>query len=388
MRTPRLSWRTLLSLPGRWADRLWGTKPLQLPTPPQETIIDTIDASPRANGYLSLEPELQLIQCKQGLLSVQSQGQNAFIVGGYHGPQEHLTQSLQDFIAQAKAQSHKRVLLFPIAKQEKQAVEQAGIRCLQVGSEAFLNPTQFTMKGKKMADLRQMFNRATKRYQLTSRWLDPVQDRHLIEHTYQEWLSHRPEGHKMSLLIGTPNLQMPGHRRYLGAFSPESSMPVAVVSITPGWSQEGWGVDVMARCPHAPAGTMEFLFVSCIQQLAEEGVKRFSLGACPMAFIPEATHPLPLHLRWIFHTLYHSALGNQLFRFRSLVYFKNKFRPQWEPVYIGGYPNIGMWSLYVGCHMWGMFGEHTLGTPLPQPQQNTAFISIIQDNPKETNQSK
>jgi lysylphosphatidylglycerol synthetase-like protein (DUF2156 family) len=60
-------------------------------------------------------------------------------------------------------------------------------------------------------------------------------------------------------------------------------------------------------------------------------------------------------LRRIFRVLYASSLGNRVFGFRRLHQFKSKFRPRWEPVYFAASPRLGIWSLYLGCRMWGLY---------------------------------
>ena len=73
--------------------------------------------------------------------------------------------------------------------------------------------------------------------------------------------------------------------------------------------------------------------------------------------------PEPWYLRRIFRLLHHGFVGKRLFNFQSLVRFKAKFRPRWEPVYIAGWPKIGIWSLYLSCRMWGLFGAPAIDPP-------------------------
>jgi len=172
---------------------------------------------------------------------------------------------------------------------------------------------------------------------------------------YEGWLASRPVGYRMRLLIGSPRFADPQGRRYFQVQAPDGS-PQAFVSITPGWSGQGYGLDVMARPPAAPSGAMETLLCGVIHRLAEEGVQRFSLGACPMC--DEATPPVddPALYRLLFRWLHRSRVGNRLFAFRSLTHFKAKFVPRWEPVYLAAWPAVGFRSLYDGCRMWGLFG--------------------------------
>lgn len=364
---PNRLMRQALDLPGRLST-FFAPSPRSLdltPVPPQSLEAHIIQ-SPRANTYLSLEPGLHYTIWQGAPLTYATLAQHLFIVGGIHGPRTDAAERLRAFIQHASKAGYRRILLFPIAPEEIAIAEAAGIACIPVGAEAFLDPTTFSLAGKARRDLRQMTNRATKRHQLHVQPLDPIDDHDAILSTYLAWLAHHKNG-VMRLLVGSPCLDTPAQRRYFGAFSPAYTDPLAIATITPGWSKQGWGLDVMARKPHAPSGTMDLLLTHILQQLADEACQRFSLGACPMAYIDPKDPHLPAYLTHIFRFLYSSSLGNQLFNFRSLAYFKNKFDPCWKPVYIGGWPNINPWSLYIGCRMWGLFSSPASYPPSTSP---------------------
>ena len=148
---------------------------------------------------------------------------------------------------------------------------------------------------------------------------------------------------------------------------------VAFVTLIPGWGGAGVGLDVMARYPDAPAGTMDVLLVRAIERCFDAGMRIFSLGGCPMAEHGTLDADDPWLLRRIFRLLYRTRVGNYLFNFNSLVQFKAKFAPRWEPVYIAGWPRVSVRSLYTGCRMWGLFGKPALdrmaSRQLPSPVQ-------------------
>ncbi|MCB1153071.1 hypothetical protein KDL45_05425, partial [bacterium] len=78
--------------------------------------------------------------------------------------------------------------------------------------------------------------------------------------------------------------------------------------------------------------------------------------ACPLSEEAPSEGPVNPLIRAIFRFLYRSRLGNALFPFRSLTHFKSKFADHWDPVYMGGWPTMGPWALYLGCRLWGLFG--------------------------------
>lgn len=80
----------------------------------------------------------------------------------------------------------------------------------------------------------------------------------------------------------------------------------------------------------APAGTMEFLFISVILKLKDRGFDGFSLGTAPLVGLDRARHKrLWDHLGGAV-----STFGGRFYNFEGLRDYKNKFQPQWEPRYM------------------------------------------------------
>lgn len=350
--------RWLGDQPGRVAG--WFVRQASLPadaTLPDDTLAELVARSPRANGYLSLEPGLHRYTGRDGAVTWAAGRRTAFAVGGLHVNGD-LGTLASDFRESLRGHGFRRALVFPVAEDERAGLVAARFESLMVGVEAFVDAADFTLAGKRFADLRQMTNRAANRHKVTvgERTASAMQQ---AREVYPQWLAERQVGHRMRLLIGTPSFDRPFARRYFVASVGDE--PVAFVTLTPGWGGDAWGVDVMARAPSAPAGAMELLLTRAMQTLFSEGIARVSLGACPMADAGiQPTGRDRRVLRWLFRWLYRSRLGNRFFPFRSLTAFKSKFAPRWEPVYIGGWPSIGPWSLYVGCRMWGLFGPPRL----------------------------
>ena len=81
------SWfRVACALPGKWSDLLTGPRPLlpQSPLSPNEAE-DLAKKSPRANGYLALEPEVHTFGDQNGWLGYGALNHVLLGVGGVHG---------------------------------------------------------------------------------------------------------------------------------------------------------------------------------------------------------------------------------------------------------------------------------------------------------------
>lgn len=344
-----------MALPGRASDAVWDPiRPPLLPQASLEVVAAAAARAPRGNGYLALEPGLHRWAVGGSVFAVRLHARNAFAVGGLlaEDPAEagRDLSALRRHLARAGV---RRLLFFPVGASEAGALREAGLGCVPVGGEAFVELAGFTLAGGAFADLRQMCNRARRRHGLWVQELDPLRDGPAFRRVHKRWLVSRPNGHPMALLVGSACLDRPLGRRYFGVRRDDGEL-VAVSTWCPGWDGAGWGVDIMARDPQAPGGAMELLLSEVMQRLRDEGFGRVSLGASPMAPVA-AGQPVPPHLRLVFDTLRRSTWANHLFHFEPLFRFKDKFRPRWDPVLIGGWPDIGSWSLYVGCRLWGLF---------------------------------
>jgi phosphatidylglycerol lysyltransferase len=355
-----MSWLArLLDLPGWAADLVWGggVEPEGLRELSVQEAAPQVAASPRANAFLALEQGLRRFEVGGRVFATRLSGRNAFIIGGLHGPRAGASEALAELRDRLRVGGCRRVLLIPVASDEVALAEGAGFQCTQVASEALIDLEGFTLDGRARADLRQMCNRGRRRFGLEFRELDPAAEGAAWSAVYQRWLESRPVGHSMGLLVGRPNLDRPLGRRYVATWDPAGRGPVAVVSLTPGWSGRGYGVDIMARLPEGPPGAMDMLLAETSRMLAAEGVERLSLGAAPMSLAGGGGPPSPPHLRRFVGFMFRSPFGNGLFPFRQLFRFKDKLAPRWEPVCLASWPRVGLWPLYVSARLWGLFGS-------------------------------
>ncbi|MFK7929892.1 MAG: phosphatidylglycerol lysyltransferase domain-containing protein, partial [Myxococcota bacterium] len=283
------------------------------------------------------------------VLAYEARRRTAFAVGGLNAPPERRVDVLSRFRQTMCSRGLTRQMLFPLREDEREDAFSAGFRSVQVGVEAWLDLDEFTLTGKRWAHVRQMNNRAKARGVIVEE-ADLEQWAEEMAAVHGEWLTSKRPSWRMKLLIGSPGFERPYDRRYVVAHADGELQ--GFCTVLPG--RDGvWGLDVMCRRPNAIAGTMERLIVAVGQTLRDEGATQLSLGPCPMAGVP--IEGQGQWLKRIFHVLYHSWIGNQVFGFASLHRFKAKFRPRWEPVYFAASPKIGPVALYRGCRMWGLY---------------------------------
>jgi phosphatidylglycerol lysyltransferase len=306
-------------------------------------------AARHPEAHLALEPGLHHHVHGEHVLAFEVRKRTAFAIGGLNVPSEERIGFLRAFRSSMDQRGLTRQMLFPLREDELTDAHAAGFRALQVGVEAWIDLPDFTVAGKAGEHVRQMRNRARRRgVQVAEVAVGDHRDAFSVLHA--RWLQSKRPSWRMKLLVGSPGLERPFDRRFFAATTDDRVE--AFCTVLPGAPGE-WGVDVMCREPDAVPGTMERLLLHVIEVLRDEGALALSLGPCPMAGVP--VDGRLRSLKWVFGYLFRSWWGNQVFGFRNLYRFKHKFRPRWEPVFLGASPRLGPMTLYRGCRMWGLY---------------------------------
>jgi phosphatidylglycerol lysyltransferase len=105
---------------------------------------------------------------------------------------------------------------------------------------------------------------------------------------------------------------------------------VAFANLWLSGDREEVSVDLMRHVADAPPGVMEWLFLKLMIWGRDEGYSWFDLGMAPLSGLPGRV----LASRWsrIGSLLYRH--GENFYNFQGLRQFKEKFKPQWRPIYL------------------------------------------------------
>lgn len=341
--------RALMRVPGAVLDVVDGRVVVPEGPGPVDVYDDVRATARHPESRLALEPDLHYTRNGRQVLAWQHRGRTSFAVGGLNADPAQRDSLLRVHLVQTARLGIARQLLFPVRADELDAVRARGFSAVRVGVEAVVDLDDFTLRGGRFADVRQMVRRATRRGVWTEE-VSPAQHADELHRIHADWLHSKRPSWRMKLLVGSPSLDRPFDRRYVIARTERRIE--AFCTLLP--SRPGvWGLDVMCRRPDAVAGSMERLLSDVALQLREEGASTLSLGANPMAGVPRGgDHPL---LHGIFRLLYHNPLGDRVFGFRRLHQFKSKFRPREEPLWFAARPGLGVMALYRGCRMWGLY---------------------------------
>jgi phosphatidylglycerol lysyltransferase len=97
-------------------------------------------------------------------------------------------------------------------------------------------------------------------------------------------------------------------------------------------------VDLMRFSQEAPRGVMEYLFVKLILWAKAEGYEKFDLGMAPLSgFERRALAPAWQRLGGLVY-----RHGEHFYHFRGLRQYKEKFDPEWEPLYLAAPGGLAM----------------------------------------------
>jgi phosphatidylglycerol lysyltransferase len=128
----------------------------------------------------------------------------------------------------------------------------------------------------------------------------------------------------------------------MGGFEPAyaAEFPIAVVKVEDQivafatlWTTAGrtaFSIDLMRYSDAAPKDVMDFLFVELLQWGGEQGYEAFDFGMAPLAGLED--RPLAPIMSRVGRLLFER--GEEIYNFRGVRRFKDKYDPVWQPRYI------------------------------------------------------
>jgi len=244
------------------------------------------------------------------------------------GPRAQWPELIWRFVEMAAAHGG-RAVFYQVRPEALSLYLDAGLRALKLGEYAYVLLPDFGLNGSRRAGIRQSVNRA---------------QRDGLEFT----LLAAPEvAAQSSQLAAISAAWLAGYRarekRFsLGAFDLDylSQGPVAMVhqsgqllafaNVMLTSLKSEVSIDLMRHRPDAPGGTMDFLFARLMLHYKAQGYERFGLGMAPLSGMVQ--HELAP--RWHRFGRLVFEHGENLYNFRGLRGFKDKFDPMWEPRYL------------------------------------------------------
>lgn len=202
-----------------------------------------------------------------------------------------------------------------------------GLRVLKIGEEAIVPVRDFAVAGRTFKSLRSSLNRAEREGIRVEELEQPIDDRTMAElrQVSEAWLASA--GHReRAFTVGRFDPEYLRDTAVLAARDADGRI-VAFVNLLPSYAGSVGTFDLMRRLPSAVSGTMEMLFVAMIERFRAAGLEGMSLGLAPLANVER--DGVVGRVLGVAKTV---GLG---FNFEGLFTFKDKWRPRWEPRYLG-----------------------------------------------------
>ena len=280
----------------------------------------------------------------------------ALTTGDPVGPRGELRSAVVDF-AEFASKNGWIPCFYSVTPDVRAITDSIGWGGIQVGEETVLDLADLAFTGKRFQDVRTALNRA-KKVGIEAEWISfpdaPLAITDQITAISEEWVADKGMPEMGFTLGGLEEVDdrevrclvaVDEHRTVHGI---TSWMPVYEDGVVVGWT-----LDFMRRRSEGFRPTMEFLIASAAIMLKEEGVRFLSLSGAPLAKVSDGSaSDAPSDEEVTFYTLLDrllDVLGKTLepvYGFRSLLAFKSKFQPRYEPMHMtfadpAALPSIG-----------------------------------------------
>lgn len=213
-----------------------------------------------------------------------------------------------------------------------------GLTLLKIGQDARVKLADFTLEGKKRANLRTSRNKMERlnyRFEvLTQQELEANIAR--LQMISDLWLTQKNVREKgFSLGFFEPSYVS---RTCVAVVRDEMGRIMAFANLWALDNKEELAIDLMRYDPESPACIMDYLFAELMLWSKEQGYRWFNLGVAPLSGLER--HPLAPLWHKIGTAIF--DLGEEFYNFEGLYQYKAKYDPEWQARYLAVPPGIGI----------------------------------------------
>ena len=276
------------------------------------------------------DKSLFFCQDEQVVIAFRPYKDKLIVLGDPIGDESLFKSAINDFRLYAD-QYDMTPIFYEINEDYLPAYHENGFKFLKLGEEALMDLSEFTLVGKKYAQLRTIknkMNRGEFTFELLSTPLNPevmVQ----LKIISDAWLEGRKE---KEFSLGSFN------EDYINlapvAIIKQNETIIGFATIMPMYDEDFVSIDLMRLIPNPPNGAMDALFVGIIEWAIEQGYKHFVLGKAPLSNVGYAQFSSKKEklVKYIYQ------YGNKIYSFKGLRRYKEKYHPKWKGIYLA-YPN-------------------------------------------------
>lgn len=217
---------------------------------------------------------------------------------------------------------------YRIPENRKSLFEKAGKKLLPIGEDGTVNLETFTLQGSDKKALRNALNRMEKEGYTFHTYDPPQRDGFLqqLKAVSEEWLKDTGRD-ELAFSQGLFDEKELKNQPVFTTENQEGKI-VGFVNIIPNYAPGGANFDLMRKTDDAPNGVMDFLFVHMFLRLKEQGFLRCNIGMVPMSGIDDPGNVQERIIKLAYERM------RQFSHYKSLRFFKEKFAPEWQMMYL------------------------------------------------------
>ena len=285
------------------------------------------EPEPSANLALLGDKRFLFSQSGESFLMFGVRGRSWVALGAPVGRREERMELLWRFRELADAHAA-RPGLYGIGPDLLPDVVELGLSIQKTGESATVPLDAFSLSGRRREALRRNWRKAgeTSLFEV----YEPAQVPALMDELQcvsDVWLSHHAGGDKAFSMGGF-------EPRYVGEFPcavvRTEGVIVAFATIWTTADRSSFSMDLMRNSDEAPKNVMDYLFVELMQWGREVGYTAFEFGMAPLAGLED--RPLAPIMSRVGRLLFER--GEELYNFRGVRRYKDKYDPLWQPRYI------------------------------------------------------
>jgi lysyl-tRNA synthetase class 2 len=209
---------------------------------------------------------------------------------------------------------------------------ETGFESLEIGDEAVVFVTTFTLEGPEMKNVRQMVNQIKrKEYSTLIRRISEIDSDELktLGKLAENW---RRGGSERGFSMALGRFCDPIDPDLVIAIASQNNEPMAMLQFVP-WGTDGLSLDSMRRSPKCDPGVNELLISDTVTFAKAKNIKQISLNFATFRSIFEKGERLGASpITRFSHKLL--IFLSRFFQMETLYRFNAKFRPIWSPRYI------------------------------------------------------
>ena len=296
----------------------------------EQRLRELIARHPDSLGYFNLRRDKDVVWSPSGKAAIAYRVVSGVMLasGDPMGDPEAWPGAIKAFLERAEEHAWTPVVLACSERAGRAWVRDTGFSALELGDEAVVDTTAFTLEGRPMRNVRQMVRRVERAGYVVevtraSEVDDGVRRRVLMD--AEAWRGSDTE-RGFSMALGRLLEREDGDCVFVAAR--QDGVVRAFLQFVP-WGADGMSLDVMRRDRDADPGVNELMIASVLQAAGELGVKQVSLNFAAFRSALEHRERLgagPIARLW--GGLLHFA--SRWLQIESLYRFNAKFQPQWR----------------------------------------------------------